>query len=128
MRLLLDTQVLRWSAGMPERLSSDLLDVIEDPDAELIFSAASVCEIAIKSRLGREDFRADPRLVRRGLPENGYTELAVTGAHAAGIDVLPPIHKDPFDRVPVSQALVEGLTLVTADPVLARYPGPIRAF
>lgn len=113
---------------MPERLSEPVRDLIEDSGTELVFSAASIWEVAIKNGLGRKDFRVDPRLLRRGLLENGYSELAVTGAHAAGIDVLPWIHTDPFDRILVTQALMEEITLLTADPVVARYPGPIRAF
>ena len=128
MRLLLDTQILLWAAGLPERLSADLRDLIEDSGTEPVFSAASVWEIAIKHGMGREDFRVDPRLLRRGLLENGYEELAVTGAHAEVVDVLPPIHKDPFDRILIAQALAEGIVLLTVDPVVARYPGPIRAF
>jgi hypothetical protein len=69
---------------------------------------------------------ADPRLLRRGLLDNGYIELPVDGAHAVAIDQLPPIHKDPFDRILVAQSIVEGLTLMTADEVVGRYPGPIR--
>ena len=128
MRFLLDTQVLLWAAGMPERLSEEVRNLIQDSGTELVFSAASVWEVAMKNALGRKDFRVDPRLLRRALLENGYVELAVTGAHAAGIDVLPSIHKDPFDRILVTQALMEGITLLTTDPVVARYPGPIRAF
>ena len=128
MRFLLDTQVLLWAAGVPERLSEDLRALIEDSSAELVFSAASVWEVAIKNSLGRKDFRVDPRRLRRGLLENGYSELAVSGAHAAGVDMLPPIHKDPFDRILVTQAAMEEITLVTADPVVGRYPGPIRVF
>lgn len=79
----------------------------------------------MKRTLGREDFDADPRLLRRGSIENGYTELAITGAHAAAVDSLPPVHKDPFDRILIAQALAESLMLLTADPVVARYPGPI---
>ena len=93
---------------------------------QLIFSAASLWEIAIKSSLGREDFRADARLLRRGLLDNGYDELAVGGDHAVAITNLPPIHKDPFDRMLVAQSAVEGILLLTADPVVAQYPGPVR--
>ena len=125
MRLLLDTHVLIWVAAEPDRISNEVLRIIESRDTELVFSAASVWEVAIKRRLGREDFDADPRLLRRGLLENCYTELAITGAHAAAIDSLPPIHKDPFDRILIAQALAESLMLLTADPVVARYPGPI---
>jgi len=112
-------------AAEPDRISNEVLRIIESRDTELVFSAASVWEVAIKRTLGREDFDVDPRLLRRGLIENGYTELAITGAHAAAVDSLPPIHKDPFDRILIAQALAESLMLVTADPVVARYPGPI---
>ena len=126
MNLLLDTNVLLWAAGVPERLPDDARALIEDPGTKLVFSAASLWEVAIKNGLGRADFSVDPRLLRRGLLENGYTELAVTGAHAAAVDLLAPIHKDPFDRILVAQAQVEGITLLTADEVVGRYPGPIR--
>ncbi|MDE0107569.1 MAG: type II toxin-antitoxin system VapC family toxin [Bryobacterales bacterium] len=127
MRLLLDTHVLIWVTAEPDRISNDVLRIIESRDTELVFSAASVWEVAIKRTLGREDFEVDPRLLRRGLMENGYTELAITGAHAAAVDSLPPIHKDPFDRILIAQALAESLMLLTADPVVARYPGPIMS-
>ncbi len=126
MSFLLDTHVLLWAAGVPDRLPADARTLIEDPATELIYSAASLWEVAIKNGLGHADFSVDPRLLRRGLLENGYTELAITGAHAVAVDVLPPIHKDPFDRLLVAQALIEGVTLVTADEVLGRYPGSIR--
>ena len=71
--------------------------IIESLDTELALSAASVWEVAITRTLRREDFDVDPRLLRRGLLENGYSELAITGAHAAAVDSLPPIHKSPFD-------------------------------
>ena len=76
--------------------------------------------------LGHANFNVDPRLLRRGLLENGYAELPLTGAHAVTVDLLPPIHKDPFDRILIAQAQIEGITLLTADEVLGRYPGPIR--
>ena len=127
MKLLLDTHVLLWAASVPERLSSDVRALLEAKDTSPVFSAASLWEVAIKSGLGRADFNVDPRLLRRGLLENGYVELPVTGAHAVAVDLLPPIHKDPFDRLLVAQAQIEGLTLLTADEVVVRYPGPIRA-
>jgi PIN domain nuclease of toxin-antitoxin system len=99
---------------------------IDNARNQLMFSAASLWEIAIKSGLGRADFRADARLLRRGLLDNGYAELAITGEHAVAIANLPPIHKDPFDRVLVAQSAVEGILLLTADPVVAQYPGPVR--
>ncbi len=126
MTLLLDTHVFLRAAGFPDRLPADVIESLEDPHTELVYSAASLWEVAIKSGLGRADFRIDPRLLRRGLLENGYRELAVTGAHAAAVDLLPRIHRDPFDRILVAQAQIEGITLVTMDEVVGRYPGPIR--
>ena len=127
MNLLLDTHVLLWAAVASRRLPEDARALIEDPGNELVFSAASLWEVAIKNGFGREEFSVDPRLLRRGLLENGYVELPVTGAHAVAVDLLPPIHKDPFDRILVAQAQIEGFTLLTADEVVTRYPGPIRA-
>jgi PIN domain nuclease of toxin-antitoxin system len=126
MRLLLDTHILLWGAIEPERLSPGARSLIENPDNEISFSALSLWEIAIKAGRGRAKFRVDAGVLRRGLFENGYAELALTGAHAAASASLPPIHKDPFDRMLVAQAMIEGLTLVTDDPTVARYPGPIR--
>ncbi|WP_428116841.1 type II toxin-antitoxin system VapC family toxin [Candidatus Poriferisodalis sp.] len=126
MSLLLDTHVLLWAAGEPERLSQSTLEMLEDPAVAVTFSAASIWEVAIKNGLGRADFSVDPRVLRRGLLEHGYVELPVTGAHAAAVDVLPDIHRDPFDRLLIAQAHAEGLTLLTADSVIGRYPGPIQ--
>ena len=126
MKLLLDTQILLWAAGQPERLSAAARKQLDDPKNELLFSAASLWEIAIKKSLGREDFRVEPRLLRRGLLDNGYIELAVTSEHAVSIDSLPDLHRDPFDRILLAQALIEGVTLLTTDAELARYPGPVR--
>lgn len=126
MKLLLDTHVLLWAAGQPDRLSPLARELIQAPQNELIFSAASLWEIAIKRGLGRADFRIDPRVLRRGLLDNGYSELPILSEHVVAIDGLPPLHKDPFDRVLLAQAQVEGITLLTADPLLADYPGPVR--
>jgi PIN domain nuclease of toxin-antitoxin system len=125
-KLLLDTQVLLWAAGQPERLSAAARKLLNDPRNELLFSAASIWEIAIKTTLGREDFRVEPRVLRRGLLDNGYAELPITSQHAVSIDGLPPLHRDPFDRLLLAQALSEGIALVTGDAQLARYPGPVR--
>jgi PIN domain nuclease of toxin-antitoxin system len=125
-KLLLDTQLLLWAAGEPERLSAAARKLLNDPRNELLFSAASLWEIAIKSSLGREDFRVNPRLLLRGLLDNGYVELPVTSQHAVGLDSLPPLHKDPFDRLLVAQALSEGITLLTTDGQLSLYPGSVR--
>ena len=126
MKMLLDTHLLLWAANDPERLSAKARAVFDNLEHELIFSAASLWEIAIKTGLGRADFKVDVRLLRRGLLDNDYKELAVTSAHAVFLESLPHIHKDHFDRILVAQATVEGITLLTADSVVARYPGPIQ--
>ena len=126
MKLLLDTHVLLWAAGQPERLPRAARALLNDPHNEPMFSAASLWEIAIKSGLGRDDFQVDARLLRRGLLDNGYGELPVASEHAVAIDGLPPIHKDPFDRLLIAQAMVEGITLLTNDPLVAQYPAPVR--
>lgn len=126
MKLLLDTHLLLWAAGQPDRLSADARGLIESAQNELFFSAANLWEIVIKRGLGRADFKVDARLLRRGLLDNGYSELPIASEHVVAIEGLPSIHKDPFDRVLLAQAQVEGITLLTADPALAEYPGPVR--
>jgi len=125
-KLLLDTHLLLWAANEPKRLPKTARTLIENLENEVLFSAASLWEIVIKSSLGRQDFRVDARLLRRGLLDNGYTELPITSEHAVNVDHLPPTHKDPFDRILVAQAMVEGVTLLTNDRKLLDYPGPIQ--
>ena len=126
MKLLLDTHLLIWATIDSHRLSVKARKLLVDPINELFYSAASLWEIAIKHGLGRADFQVDARVLRRGLLDNGYQELPITGAHTVAIASLPPIHKDPFDRILVAQATVEGITLLTSDVAVAKYPGPIR--
>ena len=92
----------------------------------MFFSAGSLWEIVIKRSLGRDDFKVDARILRRGLLDNGYSELPIASEHVVAIDGLPQHHKDPFDRVLVAQGIVEGITLLTSDPAVARY-GPREA-
>jgi len=125
-KLLLDTHLLLWAAGQPDRLSPEARKFIDNPANEILFSAASLWEVVIKRTLGRNDFKVDARVLRRGLLDNGYSELPVVSDHVVAIDSLPPIHKDPFDRVLISQATVEGITLLTTDSLVAKYPGPIQ--
>src|ERR1700746_2957430 len=106
MKLLLDTQLLLWAAGQPNRLSVRARKLIASPANELLFSAASIGEVGIKGGLGRSDFQADPRLLRRGLLDNGYGELPILSDHVVAIESLPGIHKNPFDRVLGAQATV----------------------
>src|ERR1700756_2598108 len=126
MRLLLDTHLLLWAALEPGQLSSGARKLMKDDGNELTFSTASFWEIAIKRSLGRSEFQVDPRLLRRGLLDNDYTELLIGSDHALAVDGLPRLHKDPFDRILIAQAMVEGITLLTADPLIAQYSGPIR--
>ncbi|MFC5506228.1 MULTISPECIES: type II toxin-antitoxin system VapC family toxin [Hyphomicrobiales] len=126
MKALLDTHLLLWNAGRPDLLSAEARRIIDSADSELYFSAASLWEIAIKASLGRSDFSVDARLLRRGLLDHGFAELPVTSEHAVAIDGLPPIHRDPFDRILVAQAKVEGITLLTSDNTVARYGGAIQ--
>ncbi len=126
MRLLLDTHFLLWSMAASRRLSAEVREVLTDPENDVFYSAASIWEIAIKSALRRRDFRVDlPRLLR-ALPRAGFAELPVSAAHAARVASLPALHKDPFDRLLVAQALVEPLVLFTNDAKLGRYDAQVR--
>lgn len=126
MKLLLDTHVLLWAAA-GAGLSPAAADMIDDPENQLLFSAASIWEVAIKSALGRPDFSLDPGVFRRALLESGYEEMSITGAHASAVVALPELHRDPFDRILVAQAIVEGAVLLTADQAVLAYPGPIQS-
>lgn len=126
MKYLLDTQLLLFAAGQPKRLSHAARELLSDSANVLLFSAASLWEVTIKNGLGRDDFRVEPRVLRRGLLDNEYMELPVTSEHAVQVSGLPDIHRDPFDRLLIAQAQCEGITLLTADKIVAQYPGPIR--
>src|SRR5271157_5002095 len=125
MRFLLDTQVALWAYFDQKRLSAQARSVLEDRENRLVFSTAMLWEIAIKRALGKKGFQFDPRVLRRAMLDDGYEELPVLGQHAVEVDTLPPIHRDPFDRILIAQAMVEGIILLTADAMIARYPGPI---
>jgi len=125
-RLLLDTHLLLWAAGPSPRLSPQARRLINDLQNELVVSTASLWEIAIKSGLKRPNFPIDPALFRRNLLNNSYQELPVNGEHAVAVANLPPLHRDPFDRLLVAQSIVEGITLLTSDPRVAQYPAPVR--
>ncbi len=126
MKLLLDTHVLLWAAAGDDRLSRDALELLNDPSSRLLFSTASIWEVVIKSQLGRSDFIADPVKLRAALLRNGYEELPISTAHVLAVRGLPPIHRDPFDRLLIAQVQVEAATLLTADEMVARYPGVRR--
>ena len=126
MNLLLDTHLILWGAFQPDRISEAARSLILAPEASLWFSAVSLWEVAIKRGLDRPDFRVEPGPLRAGLLANGYLEQGMLGPHCLALMQLPDIHRDPFDRMLVAQAQTEGLTLLTADAVVAQYPGPIR--
>ncbi|MBA3029579.1 MAG: type II toxin-antitoxin system VapC family toxin [Desulfobacteraceae bacterium] len=121
MKLLLDTHVLLWAAGQAEKLSEQTRDLLKHPENLLFFSAASIWEIIIKLGLGREDFKVDPYRLRKMLILHGYSEIPVTAEHALKVDSLPLLHKDPFDRILLAQARVEGMVLLTCDKQVSQY-------
>ena len=121
MRLLLDTHILLWSAGQPDKLSDEARSLLLDTSNRLFFSAASIWEIVIKRGLGRDDFKVDPLRLLKQLVINGYEEVAVSADHALAVEVLPPLHKDPIDRILIAQARTEGMLLVTADCQVSLY-------
>ncbi|MDR1490786.1 MAG: type II toxin-antitoxin system VapC family toxin [Desulfovibrio sp.] len=123
MKLLLDTHLLIWAAAgtLPARAQ----ELLTDGDNVLYFSPASIWEIVIKKSLGRNDFKVEPEVLRRGLLDNQYEELCITSRHTLGANDLPLLHKDPFDRILLAQAKSEGMSLVTSDAALGEYPGPV---
>ena len=126
MRFLLDTHLLLWAAYEPDRLSPMAREALTDQDNELMFSAASLWEVAIKASLGRADFQVDLPLFHSALLDMGCMELPVVAEHALVVAKLPRLHKDPFDRLLVAQATQIGVTLLTVDRRIAHYPGPVR--
>lgn len=126
MHLLLDTHLLVWAMGEPERLPAGCAAMLEDPSNSLVFSVASLWELVIKQALGRPDFNLEPSLLRQALLSGGWQELPIEASHALAVSHVPPLHRDPFDRLLLAQAQVEGLLLLTADSQLSLYPGPIR--
>jgi PIN domain nuclease of toxin-antitoxin system len=126
MHLLLDTHLLVWAMGSPQRLPAGLAQMLEDPRHTPVFSVASLWELVIKQSLGRPDFLVQPAVLRRALLEGGWQELPIEARHALAVAQLPPLHRDPFDRLLLAQATADGLLLITADNQLATYPGPVR--
>jgi PIN domain nuclease of toxin-antitoxin system len=125
-RILADTHLVLWALAEPARLPELARDLLDDPANEACFSPISLWETGIKTARGRPDFQVDPAAVHRGLVASGYTEIAIDSRHAIEAAALPPVHHDPFDRMLVAQARVEGLLLLTVDRTVAAYPGPIR--
>jgi PIN domain nuclease of toxin-antitoxin system len=126
MRLLLDTHLLLWTTIVSSRLTARARQLIDDGENELLFSVASIWEIAVKRLARSADFDVDARTLRNTLLAANYVELPVTSDHAIATLDLPPLHKDPVDRILIAQSLVEGITLLTSDRAVSRYPGPIE--
>jgi PIN domain nuclease of toxin-antitoxin system len=122
MKLLLDTHVFMWWDSNPANLSSHALSALRDPANTKWISVVSIWELVIKSQLGKLTLILPlPQIVAQQ-QANGLQVLAASFAHVLAVEGLPPVHKDPFDRLLAAQANVEGAELVTADPVFARYP------
>ena len=126
MRVLLDTHVLLWALITPKRLGKDARAAIESPDNDILFSAASIWEIAIKSALKRSDFRIAPEAIAAAAVESGFTELPVKSAAAIQVAKLPDHHRDPFDRLLIAQAMTEPATLYTVDTQFEVYSELVR--
>jgi len=126
MRFLLDTHFILWLPIGGVGIGRTAKTIIDDSANGFVFSAASLWEIALKRARYGNNFAYDPRTIRAEMLQNGYEELSVQGSHVVAVDTLPYIHKDPFDRLLIAQAMIEGITLLTADATIARYPGPIR--
>ena len=121
MRILLDTHLLLWLLSGSPRMPGEAKRLILDVANEVHFSAASVWEVAIKKALRRDDFQIEPMRFADTLARSGLSELAVRAVHAARVASLPAVHRDPFDRLLIAQALTEPMTLLTNDEMLANY-------
>lgn len=126
MTFLLDTQLVVWSITRADRVSADTRSLISSSESRPFYSVISIWEVAIKYSLRRPDFTVDPQQLKSNLDESGFRDLPIRCEHTFAIGSLPKIHKDPFDRLLVAQAIAEGITLLTVDSVLAQYPGPVR--
>jgi PIN domain nuclease of toxin-antitoxin system len=121
MRLLLDTHLLLWAVAEPQHLDAVTRAALEAAENEVLFSAASIWEIAIKARLGRPDFAFRPEEILDAALESDFVELPVRARAATLVAGLPLRHRDPFDRLLIAQAISEPVRLYTADPLLPPY-------
>ena len=126
MRYLLDTHFLIWIPVADRRIPASVVSLLADPDNEFLFSTASLWEIAIKHGAGKASFPYEARGIRTRLMNAGYEELPVLGEHALTVETLQPIHNDPFDRLLIAQARVEGVILLTTDRIVAKYGSSVR--
>jgi PIN domain nuclease of toxin-antitoxin system len=127
-RLLPDTQMLLWAADEPGRLSRSATEMLEDGANQVYFSLVSVWETSIKFSLGRSEFTMPPKVLRDSLLRFGFLELPIASEHVIAVSQLPNVHRDPFDRLLVAQAKVEGLVLMTTDKKMAQYGPHVKRF
>lgn len=127
MRYLLDTQLAIWAKISPDLLPEQARDIIASGDHDLAFSVVCLWEAVIKTALGRPNFNIDARQLRSQLLADGVNELSIDAAHVLAVADLPPHHGDPFDRLMLAQAKVEGMRLLTTDRQLARYGSPVES-
>ena len=126
MRILLDTHIALWAVTGHASLSKQAKDIILDAD-DVLVSVASTWEIAIKHALGKGDMPVSAEQALQAFRDPGYVMLDIKPEHTLKVEKLPPIHKDPFDRMLVAQAFCEPLILVTCDPQVAQYgPGVLK--
>jgi PIN domain nuclease of toxin-antitoxin system len=118
---LLDTHILLWALVDPDKVPGPMRRIVEDTENRVWFSAASIWEIAIKHSLAKADFAVEPATIWKAARETGIEELAVTAEHAVGVDALPWLHKDPFDRLLVAQARAASMKLLSVDPQVNAY-------
>jgi PIN domain nuclease of toxin-antitoxin system len=126
MRILLDTHVLMWVLLEPDRLDRDIHATLEETGNEVLFSAASIWEIAIKYGLRRADFTVAPAEIAQAAIDTGFEELVIRRNAASLVGELPLLHCDPFDRLLVAQAVVEPAELYTMDGRLPSYSQLVR--
>ncbi|MEO0566527.1 MAG: type II toxin-antitoxin system VapC family toxin [Pseudomonadota bacterium] len=126
MKVLVDTHLLLWAAAASSRLTKAVYNRLNDPGIEPISSVVSLWEIVIKSSLGRKDFQVDALRLRDGLKRNGWKELDIRADHVLAVATLPPLHRDPFDRLLLAQAQREQVPLLTSDKQLAQYGKPVE--
>lgn len=127
MKILPDSHILAWFAEDDAKLTDEMRDVLEDEENTLFFSSASIWELTIKRGLKRASFNIEPRMLYRALIEIGFHELPIKSGHAFLLETLPPIHKDPVDRILIAQAMAEGMLLLTSDETISRYTtAPVR--
>jgi PIN domain nuclease of toxin-antitoxin system len=117
----MDTHLVLWAALAPERLSAAGRRLIESRQEPLTYSIVSLWEVAIKSSLDKPGFSVDAAALRKGLLAAGFDELVIRAEHVLGVASLPWLHRDPFDRLLIAQAVAEGGTLLTSDVMLKRY-------